>query len=260
MPFWSAPSPAPAPLPQARFTTSLLLEKVVPAPGWEPDIAPLSLGLGLTEFCLLEGLDVRRADLLLRSAATLLAPLSGRIFHWGENLLSLSRRQLYPWRRRLAFVSPGHALLPRLTLQENLTLAQNLTGQHQTAAALQRYNASLGQLGLGPYLEQYPQELPSRVYQLALWARELVKEPRLLLGVLAGQEDPQGAPALAPHLFPLLRDYHQEGRGAILLAGPWLAPAYTLADRRLLLQTAVWQEEPLPQHHCHPLASYLPIL
>lgn len=260
MPAVSAPRPEDAPLPAARFTTSLLLANVVPGVGWETEVGPVSLALRLTEFCLLEGLAVQRADLLLRAAATLLPPLTGRILHWGEDLFALPRRQLLPRRRRLAFVSPGHALLPRLTLQENLTLAQVLTTRHRAADLGERQGRLLDQLGLTPYLGKYPRELPPRRYQLALWARELVKEPRLVLGVLAGQEEPHGAPALAPYLLPLLQDYHENSRGAILLAGPWLTMVHSLADRRLVLRDTGWQEDPLPQHHCHPLAAYLNVL
>ncbi len=246
--------------PAARFTTSLLLANVVPGIDWQPDLGPVSLALRLTECCLLEGLAVQRADLLLRAAATLLPPLTGRIFHWGEDLFALPRRQLLSWRRHLAFVSPKHALLPRLTLQENLTLAQVLATKHRSQDLMPRQGRLLEQLGLTAHLAQYPKELPPRQYQLALWARELVKEPRLLLGVLAGQEEPYGAPALAPNLLPLLQEYHRHGQGAILLAGPWLAVAHALADRRFVLRDSRWHEEPLPQHHCHPLASYLNVL
>jgi len=260
MPAVSAPRPEGAPRPAARFTTSLLLADVVPGPGWKPEVGPVTLALSLTECCLLEGLAVPRADLLLRAAATLLPPLTGRILHWGEDLFALPRRQLLLRRRRFAFVSPGHALLPRLTLQENLTLAHVLTTKQRAAGLVERQGRLLDQLGLTPYLGKYPRELPPRQYQLAIWARELVKEPRLLLGVLAGQEDPHGAPALAPYLLPLLQEYHENGRGAILLAGPWLTVVHALADRRLVLREPDWQEEPLPRHHCHPLAAYLNVL
>ncbi|MGQ9921295.1 MAG: hypothetical protein ACUVRZ_08185 [Desulfobacca sp.] len=245
---------------KARSTSSLLLAEVVPGPNWEPELGPVSLALGLTEFCLLEGLAVQSADLLLQTAATLLPPLTGRLWHWGEDLYALPRRQLLPRRRHLAFVSPKHSLLPRLTLQENLSLAHVLTTPHRRVDLLQRHGQLLDRLDLTAYLGYYPRDLPPRQYQLALWARELVKEPRLLLGVLAGQEEPHGAPTMAPYLLPLLQDYHKNGLGAILLAGPWLAVVHPLADRRFVLRDRGWQEEPLPRRHCHPLAAYLQVL
>lgn len=244
----------------SQLTTSLLLAEVVPGPGWDPHVPPVSLRLGLAECCLLEGLAVQPADLLLRTAATLAPPVAGRLYHWGRDLVPLPRRRLYPWRRRLAFISPGHSLLPRLTLEENLNLSQVLTTQQRLGDVAQRHGSLLTQLGLTPYLRLYPRQLPPREYQLALWARELVKEPRLILGVLAGQEELYGIPELIPRLFPFLAEYHQNRRGAILLAGPWLAPAYGLADRRLVLQADRWQTESLPRRHPQPLAAYLKIL
>lgn len=259
-PFFSPPGRGRAVEPETAFSTSLLLENVVPAAGWQPELGPLSLALGQTEFCLVEGLSTHAADLLLRVAATLQPPLAGRLCHWGREILTLPRRQLYPWRRRLAFVSPWQSLLPRLTVLENITLAQTLTSSRRAEAMAGRQQLPLEQLELTAYLDRYPQELPTRQYHLALWARELLKAPRLILGVLAGQEEPHGVLVLAPHLFPLLEEHHRQGRGAILLAGPWLAPAHALADRRLTVQADGWQEKPLPRRHHHPLATYLNLL
>ncbi len=113
-------------LPRGLLQTSVLLEAVT-----APELAdfcpgPVSLAVGLHEFVVLEGLTTREADALLRLAATLRRPAAGRIFHWGRDLFSLSREDLYPWRRRLALVSPFQSLLPRLTVQENVTLSQTL--------------------------------------------------------------------------------------------------------------------------------------
>ncbi len=246
--------------PPAPLLTSLVLQKVVPTAQWSPDLSPLSLTVGYTDFCLVEKVPVVMADALLRVAATLAPPLTGAIWHWGRDLSILARRQLYPWRRRLAFVSPEHALLPRLTLAENLSLPQMLRSKYRMRGRLQPPPDLLAQLGLTPYLNSFPRELPPRQYQLALWARELVKEPRLILGVLAGREDPHGAPALIPVLLPILEEYHQQRRGAILLAGPWLEVAYPCADHLIQAQGPAWEEHPLPRRHGHPLSAHLRIL
>ncbi len=243
-----------------RLHSSLLLEQVVPTLGWGADLPPVSLTVGLREFCLLEGVSVHHADQLFRVVATLQLPAAGRLWHWGRDLFALSRRQLYQWRRRLAFVSPRHALLPRLTLRDNLALTLTLSRARRQQTGLAPHQPLLEQLELTGYLELYPRQLPPRCYQLALWARELLQEPQLLLGILAGQEEPQGAPKLAPLLLPLLTDFHRQRRGALLLAGPWLAPFHLAADRRLLFTQGRWQEESLARDHPHPLAAYLHIL
>lgn len=251
------PAPPVADVPDGILQTSLLLEAVT-AP--ELSVGPVSLAVGLQEFVLLEGLTAREADTLLRLAATLRAPTAGRIFHWGRNLFSLPRRALYPWRQLLAFVSPFQSLLPRLTILENITLSQALAANLTAAEAARQHQPLLEQLSLTQYLSSYPVGLPARAYHLALWARELVKQPRLILGVLAGQEELYGAPVLGPQLIPLLEDYHKNRRGAILLAGPFLDLARQIADRHLNWQDGRWREQPLPGRQDQPLLAYLNLL
>jgi ABC-type ATPase involved in cell division len=244
-------------IPPESLTTSLLLAAVT-APelvNFFPD--PVSLAVGLREFVLLEGLGTREADLLLRLAATLRRPASGRMLHWGQDLFALSRQALYPWRRRLAFVSPFQSLLPRLTVLENVTLSRTLISPQTPREVARQQQDLLNQFALTEYLPRYPGELPARQYHLALWARELIKEPLLILGVMAGRDEKGDTPDLALDLLPWLENYHTERRGAILLAGPVLDFTYHVADRRLDCRGDDWQEQPLPGRDNHPLISYL---
>ncbi len=247
-------------LPREMLQTSLLLDAVT-----APELAdscpePISLAVGLREFVLLDGLGTRSADLLLRLAATLRRPATGRIFHWGRDLFALSRQALYPWRRRLAFVSPLQSLLPRLTVLENVTLSQTLTSPDTAMAVAHQQQDLLSRLDLMEYLPRYPGELPARQYHLALWARELIKEPLLILGVMASPAEPGDSPNLAPFLLPWLEEYRTNRRGAVLLAGPVLDVTYPVADRRLDCRGNLWQEQPLPGRNHHPLMAYLNLL
>jgi ABC-type ATPase involved in cell division len=221
---------------------------------------PVSLTVGLQEFVVVEGLATREADLLLRLAATLRRPARGRIRHWGQDLFALPRQALYPWRRRLAFVSPFQALLPRLTVLENVTLSQTLTTALTAADVAHRQENLLKQLALTDYLPRYPQDLHAREYHLALWARELIKEPLLILGVMAGVAEKGVAPDLARYLMPWLEDYHRNRRGAILLAGPVLDFAYRAADLRVECQGTFLRERPLPGRGQRPLIDYLDLM
>jgi ABC-type lipoprotein export system ATPase subunit len=244
-------------VPLGLLQTSLLLEEVS-----APELAdffpdPVSLAVGLHEFVVLEGVTIREADLLLRLAATMRRPAAGRIFHWGRDLFSLSRQALYPWRRRLAFVSPFQSLLPRLTVEENVTLSQTLKSHKTANQVAQEQHQLLQQLALWEYLPFYPGDLPLQQYHLALWARELIKEPILIMGILAGQAEECDSPALGAHLLPWLEDYHHNRRGAVLLAGPQLDFTYHLADRRLGWRDGRRQEQPLPGRAHQPLIAYL---
>jgi ABC-type lipoprotein export system ATPase subunit len=248
-------------LPPGLLQTSLLLEGVTAPEMVDFCPSPVSLAVGLQEFVVLEGLSTREADLLLRLAATLRRPTAGRIFHWGRDLFALSRADLYPWRRRLAFVSPFQSLLPRLTILENVTLSQTLNTPWSAAEVAHQHRALLQQLALWEYLPRYPGELPLRQHHLALWARELIKEPHLILGVMAaGQAEQCDAPDLTQYLLPWLEDFHNNRHGAMLLAGPLLDFTYHVADRRLSYQDGFWQDQSLPGRQNHPLLAYLDLL
>jgi ABC-type polar amino acid transport system ATPase subunit len=247
-------------IPRGILQTSLLLEAVTATELADFCPGPVSLALGLQEFVVLEGLATREADILLRLAATLRRPATGRIFHWGKDLFALSRQALYPWRRRLAFVSPFQSLLPRLTVLENVTRSQTRTTPQTAAEVAQKQQDLLRQLALIEYLSRYPGELPTRQYHLALWARELIKGPHLILGVMAGLAEKGDAPDLAQYLLPWLADYHNQRQGAVLLAGPLLDFAHHVADRGLDCQGSIWQEQPLPGRINQPLIAYLDLL
>ncbi|AEB09396.1 hypothetical protein Desac_1541 [Desulfobacca acetoxidans DSM 11109] len=240
--------------------TSLVLSEVVAPELKVSRHGPVSLTVGLQEFVLLAGLTAREADYLLRLAATLRPPSGGRIFHWGQDLFSLPRNALYLWRARLAFVSPFQSLLPRLTVLENITLSQTLlTGRSPDEVASQ-HQVLLNRLDLMPFLADHPRTLPVRAYHLALWARELLKQPELILGLLPSSEDLYGGPPLTLYLLPLLQEFHARRRGAILLAGPDLASFYHAADRLVRCREDVWQGEPLPGRANQPLIDYLNLL
>lgn len=244
-------------LPPGLLQTSLLMEAVTAPELAESCPGPVSLAVGMREFVILEGLTTREADSLLRLAATLRRPAGGRIFHWGKDLFSLAREDLYPWRRRLALVSPFQSLLPRLTVLENITLSQTLNRPKAAAEVAREQQFLLKQLTLWDYLPRYPGELPLRQYHLALWARELIKEPLLILGVMPGQAEECDAPTLTEYLLPWLEDYHNHRRGAVLLAGPQLDFTHHVADRLLNCRGGGWQEQSLPGRRDEPLLSYL---
>lgn len=240
--------------PAARLTSALLLVAVV-APELELLPQPFSFHLGLQEFVLLTGLGLRDADLFLRLAAHLRRPAAGQILHWGQDLFSLPRPQRYQQRGRLAFVSPFQSLLPRLTVAENLVLAKTLTTAVPPTVVLNQYQELWQRLRLTGWLDLYPRELPPLQYQLALWGRELVKDPDLILGLLP---HPEGSLAAFPDIIgPVLLAFHAQRSCALLLAGSALTFAYQAADRLVRVSPQGWQENPLPGRGGRSRLQYL---
>lgn len=85
----------------------------------------------------LQGLDlsVRKGDryvligpsgcgksVLLRHIMGLLAPQSGHIYLWGQDIVGLSETELFPFRKRMAIVFQEGALLNSLTVEQNIAL------------------------------------------------------------------------------------------------------------------------------------------
>ncbi len=214
------------------------------------------LRVGLSEFVLLEGLSPVEADALLSCAASLRPPAAGQVRHWGLDLGVLSREELFHWRRRIGFVGASPVLLERLTVRDNLSLAQ-LYHEGRSAAATPDREDLEAELRVSPYLDRYPRELPLEVYHLAVWARELLKGPRLILWALA---PPDLSAAGYGILLPILSRFQRQRRTAVVIAGTRLVMAYPWAERLLRLSRDSFATHALPGLEARPLTTYLPVL
>ena len=236
---------------------SLLLDQVI-LPRHPPDWPiPLNLTLGLKEFLIIEGLTPAGAQKLLSLAATLQFPTQGRVRYWGQEPAQGSRPELYRLRRRIAYISPGQVLLGRLTVVENITLPARYFQQRTMKEIVRDYSDLIERLELTPYFSCYPAELPADIYSRVLWACALIKKPELILAA------PFSSPITLKNnhlILSLLRDYREQHRGAVLLAGPDLQAARPLADRLLRLQAGRLTEIRVPGHAAPPVTPYLSFL
>ena len=147
--------------------------------------APLSLSLAFNEVVLIEGAGPAVSSPLLEVAATLQTPVSGHVRHWGRDAALGRREKLYRLRRRIAYISPRQVLLHLLTLGENIALGPCYYQGCSESEALAPHADLLGQLELQAHLTHYPTQVSAAIYARALWARELVKGPELILAVIA---------------------------------------------------------------------------
>jgi lipoprotein-releasing system ATP-binding protein len=83
-------------------------------------------------------------------------------------------------RQRLGFVYQFHHLLPDFSARENVMLAQMVAGTAPAAAA-ERADALLTQLGLGARLTHKPAQLSGGEQQRVAVARALANRPALVL-------------------------------------------------------------------------------
>jgi predicted ABC-type transport system involved in lysophospholipase L1 biosynthesis ATPase subunit len=219
--------------------------------------APLSLAVAFNEVVLIEGVGLAESLPLLEVAATLQAPVAGHVRHWGRDAAEGSRDKLYRLRRRLAYISPRQVLLHLITLEENIALGPCYYQACSEAEALAPHADLLEGLGLQIHLTQLPPQVSPATYARAVWARELVKEPELILAVISGDlATTTGAAMLAT----VLKEFLTRFGGAALLLGGSLEAFYPLGHRLFLLEDRHLRKRAILEHRARPLTSYLPLV
>jgi ABC-type ATPase involved in cell division len=219
--------------------------------------SPLSLAVELNEIVLIEGAGLAAGHPLLEVTATLQSPAAGRVRHWGQDAAALPREELYRLRRRIAYISPRQVLLHRLSLAGNIALGPCYHLGCSESEALGAHADLLEHLDLGAHFSQYPAQVSTGVYARAVWARELVKGPELILVMVSGQLTTTVA---ADMLQAALRDYLARYGAAALLLGESLEAFYPLGHRLLRLESGELRKRPLLEHEARPLTAYLPLV
>jgi ABC-type methionine transport system ATPase subunit len=216
--------------------------------------APLSLSLAFNEVVLIEGAGPAVSSPLMEVAATLAAPVAGKVRHWGRDAMMLRRERLYRLRRRIAYISPQQVLLHLLTLAENIALSPCYYQGCTQGEALALHAGLLEQLELKAHLTRYPTQVSNAIYSRAVWARELIKGPELILAAISGEfATTAGAAVLAN----VLREYRARNGAAALLLGESLEVLYPLGNRLLLLEAGQLRKQTILEHRARPLTAYL---
>lgn len=236
---------------------SLVLEQVIlpPSPGGWPE--PFDLRLGASEFLLIEGAGPEDSQALFDVAATLSDPVQGRVRLWDQEPDSLTRQELYRLRRHIAYINPNQPFLHNLTLGENIGMVPAYHFGMTLSAILQDHASLIEILGLGTFLSAYPSQLSGTAYVRAIWAREMIKLPSLILAIV--EESSQAKKTQQP-IFTLLQDYLAEQRVPVILAGESLATFHPLAHRILTLDSGQIRERQIMERGGGPLIAYLPLI
>ncbi|MEM2847997.1 MAG: ABC transporter ATP-binding protein [Zestosphaera sp.] len=159
----------------------LELRDVSKVVGNEFVLAGVSLSLRRGEVLVIRGRSGVGKTTLAKIASLLLTPdkgfvkfMSNDLSNSSDNLKSLLRLKY------IGYVDQEYALLPRLTVYENVELPLALLGTPKIERR-GRVNEVLNQVGLGGLENRYPAELSGGERQRVAIARALVKKPRLLV-------------------------------------------------------------------------------
>ncbi len=116
---------------------------------------------------------------LLRMLAMQLIPDSGHVFYDDTDLWALPEKMRTEYKcRRIGYIPQDFALIPILTVEENIGLPAMIAGYAVDAAHV---SALMEQLGLAACRHQYPQELSGGQKQKCAIARALLQGAELIL-------------------------------------------------------------------------------
>jgi ABC-type lipoprotein export system ATPase subunit len=146
---------------------------------------------------------------LLNIIGTLDRPTSGKVLLAGQDLSTMTDRQLAAVRsRQIGFVFQLHHLLPQCTILENVLLPTLAAGGERTGAQAQAEALRLlKRVGLSHRLHHQPGQLSGGECQRAAVVRALINSPRLVLAdEPTGSLDRTSADDLGSLLVELNRD------------------------------------------------------
>ncbi len=188
-----------------------------------PVIGDLSLSLNKGEIVSIVGPSGCGKTTLLNTLCGLLAPDSGHIRWYGQEIAGQPQNVGYMLQKDL--------LLPWRTALNNVMLGLEIRGM-AASEAVSRSRAMLDQLGLHGFADHYPSTLSGGMRQRVALARTLVNEPSvLLLDEPFASLDFQNKLLIENDTAKLVR----EGGRSLLLITHDIEEAVSLADRVIVL-------------------------
>ena len=133
------------------------------------------------EIFVVMGLSGSGKSTLARMLNRLVEPTSGEVFLDGEDIISMDDEALTRMRRsKMSMVFQSFALMPHLTVRENVALGLEFSGVSKEERH-ERAREALDQVGLTAWAESYPDELSGGMQQRVGLARSLAVNPDILL-------------------------------------------------------------------------------
>jgi len=154
------------------------LEQVKNA-GFVPAVRDANVDVRDGEIFVIMGLSGSGKSTLVRCMSRLIEPTSGALLFEGQDLRAASEKALIDIRRhKMGMVFQHFALLPHLTVLENVAFPLTIQGQSMHPAS-ERAAEMIELVGLGGRENYYPRELSGGQQQRVGIARSLAVEPEL---------------------------------------------------------------------------------
>jgi len=201
-------------------------------------LGPVSFDVAAGELIAIMGPSGSGKSTLLALAGALDRPTEGRVVVRGQDLASLSAKELAKLRRReIGFVFQDLNLLPGLTAIENVALPLELDGIRISDARAESM-AALERVQMGALANRFPDDLSGGERQRVAIARAHVGPRSLMLA-----DEPTGAldSVTGELVMRLLREQCDAGKTAVLVTHDASHAAW--ADRVLFLRDGLLSDK-----------------
>lgn len=190
----------------------------------------VSLSLGGGDFVAICGPSGCGKSTLLNIVGLIDKPSSGSVILDGEELNSLDDEKLTVLRgRRIGFVFQFFNLLSTLTIEENVALPLELSGQTKEADIRKKVGDLLERVGIAKRAKFYPSQLSGGEMQRAAIARAVIHAPQILVAdEPTGNLDSESGTVI----LELLKQLNESDNQTIVMA-THSAEAASYASRRV---------------------------
>ena len=196
------------------------------------------------EFVALMGPSGSGKSTLLHLIAAMDRPSGGDILVLGEDLASLTDREIAEWRNmHIGFIFQSFNLIPVLTAIENVELPLKLT-RLSKKERFEHAETALRLVGLGDRLTHFPRQLSGGQEQRVAIARAIVTDPDLILA-----DEPTGNldANSAQDVLTLLRKLNQDFGKTIVMVTHDPHAAHFATKVRYLEKGALLAEGQVPE-------------
>lgn len=175
-------------------------------------IENVSIEIERGEFVFIVGSSGSGKSTLMRLLLKELEPTSGEVLIDGQDISSLTRRELPYYRRQMGVVFQDFRLLPNKTVYDNVAFAMQVV-ERSGREIRRNVPAVLAMVGLQKKARAYPNQLSGGEQQRTALARAIVNKPPLLLA-----DEPTGNldPDTAWEIMTLLEDINDRGTTVVI--------------------------------------------